>query len=144
MSDTISISRELLNEIITHCRVTYPNEACGLLAGKSNTAERAYRITNIRRSRIDYEMDTKEQLRCEREIKNLGLKVIGIYHSHPSTQAYPSQTDIMRAYWPGDPDLPIYPDIGYMIIGPVDGDPRVRVFKINPKQAIDEINLNII
>ncbi len=144
MTNTFSISRELLNEIISHCRETYPNEACGLLAGKSNTVERTYRITNIRQSQIDYEMDTKEQLRCEKEIKNLGLKVIGIYHSHPTTQAYPSQTDIMRAYWPGAPDMPIYPDIRYMIIGPVDGDTMVRVFKINPKQIIDEINLNII
>ena len=142
MSDTISIPRRLLDEIIAHCKETYPNEACGLLAGSIDTVERVYKIANIRQSKIDYEMDPKGQLRCEKEIKSMGLKVIGIYHSHPSTQAYPSQTDIMRAYWPGEPDMPIYPDIGYMIIGPVDGDVKVRVFKINSGQKVAEINLN--
>jgi len=144
MTNTLSISHELLNGIISHCKETYPNEACGLLAGKMNNIKSVYKITNIRHSKIDYEMDPKEQLKCEKEIKDSGLKVIGIYHSHPSTQAYPSQTDVMRAYWPGDSDMPIYPDIGYMIIGPVDDDIKVRVFKINSGQKVDEINLNII
>ena len=144
MTNTLSISHELFNGIISHCKETYPDEACGLLAGKMNIIKRIYKITNIRHSKIDYEMDPKEQLKCEKEIKDSGLKVIGIYHSHPSTQAYPSQTDVMRAYWPGDPDMPIYPDIGYMIIGPVDDDIKVRVFKINSGQKVDEINLNII
>ena len=144
MTNTLSISHELFNGIISHCKETYPNEACGLLAGKMNIIKRIYKITNIRHSKIDYEMDPKEQLKCEKEIKASGLKVIGIYHSHPSMQAYPSQTDVMRAYWPGDPDMPIYPDIGYMIIGPVDDDIKVRVFKINSGQKVDEINLNII
>src|SRR4030066_420377 len=111
---------------------------------KINDIKSVYKITNIRHSKIDYEMDPKEQLKCEKEIKDSGLKVIGIYHSHPSMQAYPSQTDVMRAYWPGDPDMPIYPDIGYMIIGPVDDDIKIRVFKINSGQKVDEINLNII
>ncbi len=142
MVDTISISQEFLEEIISHCKGIYPNEACGLLAGKTNIVERVYKITNIRLSSVNYEMDPKEQLKCEKEIRGAGLKVIGIYHSHPSSSAYPSQLDIVRVHWPGDPDMPLYPDACYMIIGSVDGDTEVRVFRIDSKQKINEIKLN--
>ncbi len=141
MVDTISISREFLNEIISHCKGIYPNEACGLLAGKTNIVERVYKITNIRQSTVNYEMDPKEQLKYEKEIREAGLKVIGIYHSHPSSSAYPSQLDIVRVHWPGEPDMPLYPDACYIIIGPIDGDIEVRVFRIDLEQKINEIKL---
>jgi len=143
MVDTLSISRGLLDKVISHCKETYPNEACGLLAGKTNTVEKIYKITNIRQSTVNYEMDSKEQLKCEKEIREAGLKVIGIYHSHPSSSAYPSQLDIVRVCWPGDPDMPIYPDACHMIIGAIDGETDVRAFRIKPQQQVDEIKLNI-
>ncbi len=142
MVDTISISQEFLKEIISHCKGIYPNEACGLLAGKTNIVERVYKTTNTILSSVNYEMDPKEQLKCEKEIRGAGLKVIGIYHSHPSSSAYPSQLDIVRVHWPGDPDMPLYPDACYMIIGPIDGDIKVRVFRIDSKQKINDIKLN--
>jgi len=141
----LSISRKLLDEIILYCKDAYPNETCGILAGRGNVIERVYKIKNIsNNSQIIYEMEPVEQLRCEREIKAAGLKLLGIYHSHPSSEAYPSQTDVMRAYWPGDPDLLIYPDACYMIVGPVDGKTDVRVFTINTGQKVNEIRLNVI
>lgn len=143
MVDRISISQGLLDEIISHCKEVYPNEACGILAGKGNTVERVYKMKNIKNSTVTYEMDPLEQLRYEKEIKDRGLKIICIYHSHPSSLAYPSQTDILRAYWPGDPDMPIYPDACYMIIGPINGETEVKVFKIYPEQKIDELRLDL-
>jgi len=140
----MTIRRELLNEIISHCKETYPNEACGILAGRENIIEKVYRITNIsNNSQVTYEMESAEHLRCEKEINAEGLKIVGIYHSHPSSSAYPSQIDVMRAYWPGDPDILLYPDACYMIIGPVDNDIETRVFEINSGHKIREIELII-
>lgn len=146
MSDTISIHKMLLDDIISHCKETYPNEACGILAGKGNTIEKVYRMANIKKSSVVYEMDPTEQLKIERDIRDAGLKIICIYHSHPLSSAYPSQTDIMRSYWPGDPDMPIYPEAFYMIIGLVnsDSDTEVKVFKLYSEQRMEEISLDII
>jgi len=145
MVDMLSISHKLLEEIIVHCKETYPSEACGILAGRENTIEKVYRIKNIsNNSQVTYEMEPTEHLKCEKEIETKGLKIVGIYHSHPSSEAYPSQTDVLRAYWPGDPDLLIYPDACYMIIGPVDSKIDIRVFVINSGQRINEIRLNVI
>ncbi len=144
MAECIIIRRELLDDITAHCREVYPNEACGILAGRGSEIEKAYRITNVRNSTVTYEMDPHEQFRCEKEIAKQGLTICCIYHSHPSSKAYPSQTDIERAYWPDDEDALIYPQAAYMIIGPIDGETETRVFKIRQKQTVDEINLNII
>jgi proteasome lid subunit RPN8/RPN11 len=143
MEDRISISKEPLDEIISHCKKVYPDEACGILAGKGNAVEKVYKMTNIKNSSVSYEMDPMEQLRCEKEIRKAGLKIICIYHSHPHSSAYPSQMDIARVYWPGDPDMPIYPDAFYMIIGPINGNTEVRVFKLYPGGKIEEIKLDI-
>jgi len=140
--DTISIHRKVLDEVISHCMEVYPNEACGILAGKGNTVEKVYKMSNIKSSPAIYEMDPQEQLRCEREIKNSGQRIICIYHSHPSSSAYPSQVDVMRVYWPGDPDIPIYPDTCYMIIGPINGNTEVKVFRLSVGR-VDEVKLDI-
>jgi proteasome lid subunit RPN8/RPN11 len=144
MTDAIKISRKLVDEVISHCKKDYPDEACGLLAGKTGSVENIYKITNIRHSAFNYEMDSMEQLKCEKAIRKAGLKIIGIYHSHPTSSAYPSQLDIMRVYWPGDPDMPIYPDACYVIVGLVGGETEVKAFKVNSRQKISEIKLNII
>lgn len=140
----MTIRRELLDEIIVHCKETYPNEACGILAGKESSIEKVYKMRNIKNSTVTYEMNSVDQLRCEREIKNAGLRIICIYHSHPSSSAYPSQVDLIRSSWPGDPDIPVYPDVCYMIIGPIDGEINVKVFKLSSSGKIDEIKLDII
>lgn len=139
--NVITIPRRLLEEVLSHCRESYPYEACGFLAGRDGTVEKVYRVKNIKKSSVSYEMDPKEQLRCEREIRDEGLDIVGIYHSHPSASAYPSQVDIARACWPGDPDTPLYPEACYMIVGPLDGETEVRVFRIDPSQQVAEIRL---
>ncbi len=143
MAGAISISRELFDEIVSHSKKDYPNETCGLLAGQADIVEKVYRVTNIRHSAFNYEMDSKEQLKCEKKIKEAGLKIIGIYHSHPLSSAYPSQLDIVRVCWPGDPDMPLYPDASHVIVGLVGGETEVKAYKINSDQKIEEIELNI-
>ncbi len=143
MENTISISQKLLDDILSHCKETYPEEACGLLAGKTYSVERVYRIRNINNSNVTHEMDPKEQLRSEKDMREKGLKLIVIYHSHPSSSAYPSQTDVAGVYWPGDPDMQLYPGVCHMIVGPVDGNIEVKVFKIDSAQQITEVEMRV-
>jgi proteasome lid subunit RPN8/RPN11 len=56
------------------------------------------------------------------EIERQGWELLGIYHSHPHTQAYPSPTDVALAF---------YPDALYFIVSLADPDqPAVRAFRI--------------
>ena len=122
MTDRLILPRDLLDQVISHCKSVYPNEACGLLAGDGNIVEKIYRITNIEKSSVSYMMEPEEQFRAMKEMRKDGHKMVAIYHSHPHSQAYPSPVDISLAF---------YPDPVYLIVGFTDMDnPEVRAFEI--------------
>jgi proteasome lid subunit RPN8/RPN11 len=126
----IRISRKLLEEMIEHLRGERPNEGCGILAGRDGKVERIYRITNIEESPYSYLADPREQLRAMKEMRELGLEMVGIYHSHVSTQPYPSQRDI---------ELAFYPDVSYLIVSLQNPDaPQVRAFRIEDGRVTEE------
>lgn len=116
------LTREQLNKMIDHAREGFPNEVCGILAGKTGNVEKVYQMSNTDKSAVTFFMDPKEQLRVMKEIRNIGLDFIGIYHSHPETRAYPSAHDVKLAF---------YPEVSYVIISLQHKDkPEVRSFKI--------------
>jgi len=122
LTDRLILSRDLLAQVISHCKSVYPNEACGLLAGKEDIPEKIYKMTNIEKSGVSYMMDPEEQFRVMKEMRNNGHKMLAIYHSHPHSQAYPSPKDVSLAF---------YSDQIYIIVGLTDKDrPEVRAFEI--------------
>jgi [CysO sulfur-carrier protein]-S-L-cysteine hydrolase len=116
----LSITAHHLAEMIEHVRNWHPMEGCGLLATRENQVTHVYPGTNIARSETFYEMDPREVLNAMREIDERGERLGAIFHSHPSTEAWPSPTD---------KDLIFDPDV-YMIIISLAGDePDVRAFR---------------
>jgi proteasome lid subunit RPN8/RPN11 len=65
--------------------------------------ERAFRVRNAHPRPIgEYVLDPQEQLRLTLHVEDdLGLEVVGFYHSHPAGPARLSATDAARASWPG-------------------------------------------
>jgi [CysO sulfur-carrier protein]-S-L-cysteine hydrolase len=110
------------DEIVAHAREDYPNECVGLLLGKENRAERLLRMENVEHSPLNYRVDPRELLRIFDEMDELGLELVGIYHSHTHSPARPSRTDIALAG---------YPDAHYLIVSLQDQErPDLRAFSI--------------
>ena len=99
----LTISRSLRDKIVAHARADHPDEACGVIAGPagSDRPERFIPMTNAERSPTFYRFDSMEQFRVWREMDERDEEPVVIYHSHTSTQAYPSRTDISYASEPG-------------------------------------------
>ena len=89
----------ILEVVIDHARAAYPNEGCGLLAGR-HAAERFIPMKNVSPSAMHYEMDPAELIGILRDLRATGEELIAIYHSHPHGPAELSQTDIQRAHYP--------------------------------------------
>jgi [CysO sulfur-carrier protein]-S-L-cysteine hydrolase len=89
-----------LRKIYEHCDREYPNEACGILAGHQGAVEKIYSTTNAEPSPTFYFMEPQEQFRVMKEMRQAGRELVGIYHSHTGSQAYPSSTDVSLAYYP--------------------------------------------
>ena len=77
----------------------YPDEACGLLLGAEGRVAESRRAKNLNteRSRDRYLMDPLDQMRIEKEAQAKGLKVLGVWHSHPDHPSEPSETDREQA-----------------------------------------------
>lgn len=130
------LAQRLLDEIIEHCRRMYPREACGLIAGSGNRAEKVYRLTNVAKDPLTrYLVDPEEQLAAFRSMRRAGQRLVAIYHSHPRTAAYPSETDIQKAF---------YPDAYYVIVSLAEPAPDVQTFRIDgPARRVCRVPLHI-
>ena len=91
-----------------HGEETYPNECCGVLLGKSNATlgNQVRQIVRAGNTRTDsahnrYNIAPIELVKIQRQARELGLDIIGFYHSHPDHPAQWSQTDIAEAHWLG-------------------------------------------
>ena len=100
---SLEISREFFELILEASRKEFPNEACGVILGPlgSGKADRIKAMHNAAQSPTFYEFDSKDLLLLYREIEDLDEEIVVVYHSHPDSEAYPSQTDIAYAGEPG-------------------------------------------
>jgi [CysO sulfur-carrier protein]-S-L-cysteine hydrolase len=94
------IAQSLIDEILAHARGDLPNECCGMVGGVDGEARAVYRAENAEASPFRYSIDAREQFRLMRKIEETGQELVGIYHSHTKSPAYPSQTDVNLAGWP--------------------------------------------
>lgn len=87
-------------EIIAHARDHAPRECCGIIAGKHGELTQLHRLTNTEPGNTRYLFDDEEFYKRYWEIENQDEELLVVYHSHPETVAYPSQTDVAFAFWP--------------------------------------------
>lgn len=125
----MKISKKVYEEMITHAKTGYPNEACGILAG-NKTTQIYFPMRNVDESPVSYFMDPKEQLQIFKKIREQGLVMTGIFHSHVASEAAPSQKDIRLAF---------YQDVSYLIASLSDAkQPVLRSFQIHNETATEE------
>ncbi len=131
--DRTTISAGVVQALIDHARAEYPNEACGLIVGDAPAAAggRALRFEPARNraaSPFRYELHPDDLLRLTLETDAADEVFWGIVHSHVSSPARPSPTDL---------GLALYPDALYVLVSlavdeadPTSGAPSVRAWRI--------------
>jgi [CysO sulfur-carrier protein]-S-L-cysteine hydrolase len=97
LRDVLKISRQLIEEMVAHAREDLPNECCGLVSGKGDSALAVHRVANEEASPLRYRMQGQGQYDAEQAIDKAGEEVLAAYHSHTRSRAYPSQTDVNLA-----------------------------------------------
>ena len=102
LAGVLRISQAYVDAIVAHARRDFPDEACGIIAGPegSDRAERLVPMTNADRSPTFFRFDPAEQLALYKEMDSNDEEIVVVYHSHTSTEAYPSRTDISYAAEP--------------------------------------------
>ena len=85
------------DDIVAFCIRALPNEGCGLLLGLDDVVSEVVSSPNIADSAKVYEVDPQVLLRTFRRADDTGSQVIGVFHSHTHSGAYPSPTDVRQA-----------------------------------------------
>ena len=129
-----AIDQEGYDRLVAHARAEYPNEACALLGGHDRTAVKVYALPNAEASPTFYLVEPKAQLTAMTDMDDRGMDLVGIFHSHTFTEAFPSRTDV---------ELAGYPDATYLILSLADPDaPALRGFSIR-EGKVSEVELHI-
>jgi proteasome lid subunit RPN8/RPN11 len=125
------LTRELADAMVATCVRALPEEGCGLLLG---TAEgRVVEVVaseNVAHSARIYEIDPKVLLRSYRRADAEALEVIGVFHSHTHSPAYPSPTDIAQA-----PD----PTWHYVLVSFETPDTAIKSYSILDGTVTEEV-----
>lgn len=111
----LALTHQHLSELSAHAERVYPEECCGLMLGELDGAsaqKRLIELVPLENKWFDdesvsekltkerrYTIDPRDMLRVQKQAREKGLKIIGIYHSHPDHVAVPSECDRAQA-WP--------------------------------------------
>jgi proteasome lid subunit RPN8/RPN11 len=137
----MELSGPMFEEMLAHARAGLPNEACGVIAGDDGRPVRVYPMRNAEQSPVVYRFDEREQLQVFNEIEEKGWELLGLFHSHTRTEAYPSPTDRAHAHW-RDPvtgeEVAAYPGAKYLILSLAEQEPVVRAFTFLDGEPIEE------
>ena len=130
----MQISEQLVDELIAHARDDAPNECCGMIASADGRFTEHFRAENEFASPMRFQIASGDQIRITNEIEARGEEIGAIYHSHPNTEAYPSQTDVNLAVW--------WPGIAWVICSLAGDEPVLRLFRIDGS-AVEEVELDV-
>ncbi len=103
----VTIEGALLQKMESAGSIAYPHEACGLLVGEGRKNGAHILELHLSANRADnpsegFEIDVGLQARLQRDLRGTKKRVLGVWHSHPSGDARPSEVDALAAR---DPDL---------------------------------------
>lgn len=99
----VAIDKRDLLQLQAWAEERFPKEACALLTGEVIAGEMNISAVhpgeNVATDPLrHFEVDPRLILQLQKDIRNGGGEIIGVFHSHPTGSAEPSATDLARAW----------------------------------------------
>ena len=93
----LSLTKSQKQILENHSSSEKPNESCAILFGKENNqhiqVQKIFLTENIEKSPVNFTISAEQILEADKMEKESTMKIIGIFHSHPNSEAFPSETD---------------------------------------------------
>ncbi|MHB1208382.1 MAG: M67 family metallopeptidase [Acidimicrobiales bacterium] len=129
----LTLSNDLRDTMVATCIRALPDEGCGLLLGTSRGTDAVVTeivpSENMAHSAKVYEIDSRVLLKAFRRADDEEIEVVGVFHSHTHSPAYPSPTDVQQA-----PD----PAWHYVLVSLRDLPTVVKSYKIVNGEILEE------
>lgn len=105
----LRLSTAQIQDLQRHALKAWPDEACGLLAGRGQVVTTIIPLPNVAADpKRSYRIADRALIETLRDIEQKSQALIAFYHSHPNGSHVPSPTDVRQAH---------YPDALYVIVG---------------------------
>jgi proteasome lid subunit RPN8/RPN11 len=115
------VPRELYEAMVRQAQQELPNECCGWLGGTvadgAGWVVKRYPLVNEAASPKEYFCQGPSLIAAHKDMRGLGIDLLAIYHSHPTSAPVPSKKDLALAFWP---------DAVYLIVSLAAEKPEVR------------------
>lgn len=102
----LEMRQDLVDMLVAHCLREQPIEACGIVAGvQPPRADSVYPLANRLASPTRYDADPGTLIAVIKCMRSKKEHMLAIYHSHPTSPAVPSQTDLRENYYGSMPRM---------------------------------------
>ena len=95
--ECIVLTQKDKDELVTHAVGQQPSESCAMLLGKKVDdmwdIEELFLTQNIDCSQTNFTISPEELLKGYQLAEKMHLELVGVFHSHPNSDATPSSTD---------------------------------------------------
>lgn len=93
---SLTIKKELIERINKHIEAAYPGEGAGFLLGANGDVNEVLPLDNAREEEARHNrflLTPEDYLKAEMKAMELGVDLIGVFHSHPDCPNVPSEYD---------------------------------------------------
>ena len=90
------VPKPLVEQITAHLESAYPEEGAGFLLGSEGEVKEIFALPNAREDAARhnrYLITPEDYLKAEMKAAELGVDLIGVFHSHPDCPNVPSEYD---------------------------------------------------
>ena len=95
--ECIVLTQKAKDELITHAIGQQPSESCAMLLGTKVDDEwsvkEIFLTQNMDNSQTNFTISPEELLKGYQLAEKMHLELVGVFHSHPNSDAIPSITD---------------------------------------------------
>ena len=99
----LRIARIPFSIMKAHAEAAYPNECVGAMLGRAGKDAKCVTLAMPLENSAEgtqtafYQLSNDSLLAADKAARQMGLDMIGIYHSHPDADAYFSETDLKHS-----------------------------------------------
>tara|TARA_X000000368_G_scaffold226749_1_gene178970 strand:- start:141 stop:545 length:405 start_codon:yes stop_codon:yes gene_type:complete len=97
VNKSIILSEKYKEELAKYAESEKPYESCAILVGNETdenwTVKELVLTENTAKSEVTFTISPDKEFEVDQKAKKSNMEIVCIFHSHPESEAYPSETD---------------------------------------------------
>ena len=97
VNKSIILSENDRQELAKYAEAQKPYESCAILVGNETdenwTVKEVVLTENIAKSKVTFTISPDKEFEVDQKAKESNMEIVCIFHSHPESEAQPSETD---------------------------------------------------